>query len=610
MSMENLTKAYLKPSMKELQDTLMELNSVTLNAISRFLLPQSKNQGSKDAQAQGIAQFLGSLNQKSFTVFYEKQKPWIQEALYVGVFWGFVNFEKLFVNFEIDIDLYNQTIIDGPSKYLIQQEPALSLFNIFQGKYLYLYDVFRSVFICYMKKPEEYSFQELMDAPSDVWSNESTIVDNLSLLIQVSKDVLHDKRKSSRELMESGLTKTEIKSLRPLCGQGEFPLSKIHGLDPIELFVRWYQSVQSDFAEQNGTVPQILRRIVPRFFNPEKTSYGIDDPLGSFFEFAVLTEHLSFRQVNSAHISAKAPDCRSLFWHIFAECAKAQRWFSVESLYKTLYVRGYRFTYADSYIEKFGLCCRAEYIDMGEDYGLINPDYQRLIYVWGPQSHQLMGLPLFKGYWYLLALLGLVEISEKEPPKPLHYNGKDKIISRFDGLSMVRVTKLGAYCLGLIDEYETQSQTSYEALADKDLLLVTFRGKSLGHKLFLEQIGNPLGPDRYKIDEISFMRGCATYKQVEMRINKFKQLIAPEPSVRWNEFFRNLKSRFGVLKSPQRALLYDLTNASPEVFALLQNEKIRPLYSLVEGNKIVVAAQDEQKFLSVAKSLGFFIDGW
>ncbi|AEJ20345.1 hypothetical protein Spica_2227 [Gracilinema caldarium DSM 7334] len=527
----------------------------------------------------------------------------------MGVFWGFVNFETLFKKYEIDEDLHNEIALYEPSQYLIELEPALSLFTVVQNKYLYLYELFRSLFIGYMKKPPEYSFQELMEAPTDVWSNETTIVDNLSLLIQVSKDVLHDERKYSRGLMESGLTKTEIKSIRPLCGQGEFPLSKIHGLDPIELFVRWYQSVQSDFTEQDGTVPQILRKIVPRFFNPEKTFYKLDDPLGSFFEFAVLTEHLSFRQVNSARISAKAPDCRSLFWHVFVECAKAQRWFSVESLYKTLYVRGYRFTYADPYIEKYSLFCRAEYIDIGEEDALLNSDYQRIIYVWGPQSHLLMGLPLFKGYWYLLALLGLVEISEKEPPKPLHYNGKDRIISRFDGLFMVRVTKLGAYCLGLIDEYETQSQTSYEALADKDLLLVTFRGKSLGHKLFLEQIGNPLGPDRYKIDEISFMRACTTYKQVEMRINKFKQLISPEPSVRWNEFFRNLKSRFGVLKSPQRALLYDLTNASPEVYALLQNEKIRPLYSLVEGNKIVVSLQDEQKFLSVAKSLGFFIDG-
>jgi hypothetical protein len=222
----------------------------------------------------------------------------------------------------------------------------------------------------------------------------------------------------------------------------------------------------------------------------------------------------------------------------------------------------------------------------------------------------MLGLPLFKGYLYLFALLGLVEITEKEPPKPLWYKDKAKIISNYDGLDMIRFTKLGAYCLDLVNTYETVSQNSYEAIADKDLLLVTFRGKSLEHKLFLKQVGIPLGPDRFHLDETSFIQGCSSYREVEARIDRFKDLIEAEPSPRWKEFFKRLKARSELLKKPEIAMLFDLNEADPEVLALLKNEKVRPLYKLVEGNKIIVLLKDQKKFLNVAKTLGFFNDSW
>jgi len=607
--MEKLTKEFSKPSAEEIANRLTELNAVTLGSIAKFLLPARKNVGSKDASVRVIANFLGSLDQNSFTIFLKKQKPWIQEALYLGAYWEFVDFNRLCSKYSINLKIDDQYYYEEPSRSLIQQEPALSLFGIYGNNYIFLYEIFRKVFVNYLEKPREYFFEEVSEPPTTFWSNETKILDTFNLLIKASEQLITREHRDVSDWMTRGLTKGHIKYLRSLCGQEEFPLSKVHGLDPIDLFFRWYLSFRSEYKIPKGNVPQIIKQILTFFFNPEKEHYRLNEPIGSFFEFVVLTEHLTLFKTNNAYIAPRVPECRRMFWVVSTECARDQRWFSVESLYKTLYARGFRFTYTDLYSEKYGLCCKADYIDLGNDT-IISGDYQRLLYVWGPQMHRMLGLPLFKGYLYLFALLGLVEITEKEPPKPLWYKDKAKIISNYDGLDMIRFTKLGAYCLDLVNTYETVSQNSYEAIADKDLLLVTFRGKSLEHKLFLKQVGIPLGPDRFHLDETSFIQGCSSYREVEARIDRFKDLIEAEPSPRWKEFFKRLKARSELLKKPEIAMLFDLNEADPEVLALLKNEKVRPLYKLVEGNKIIVLLKDQKKFLNVAKTLGFFNDSW
>lgn len=209
-----------------------------------------------------------------------------------------------------------------------------------------------------------------------------------------------------------------------------------------------------------------------------------------------------------------------------------------------------------------------------------------------------------------MAVLGLVAITEKDSPKTLLNNDKRTVGSVFDCLDGIRVTKLGAYCLSLLENYATPPQGTYEAIADKDLLIVTFRGTSLERKLFLDLIGNPLDLERYRIDRRSFVRGCAGFLDVQARIEKFKRLIDPDPSDRWKKFFTTLQDGVKFLDKRETAMLFYVGNNRTLLGELVAYEKLRALFYLTEGDRIVVPAQNAKKFVQLAKEEGYFANSF
>jgi hypothetical protein len=167
---------------------------------------------------------------------------------------------------------------------------------------------------------------------------------------------------------------------------------------------------------------------------------------------------------------------------------------------------------------------------------------------------------------------------------------------------------LGRYCLGLQKEYQVQAADTYEAIADSELLLVTFRGHSLGRKLFLEQIGTPLGQDRYRISEASFVDACPNPRELERRIKKFLTLIEPKPSPRWLAFFEGLRQRAALLSRQERMVVFTLDPRSQAVKDLFAHPKLRRLIAKAEGNRILVSLENHGKFVKIAREEGFYAD--
>ena len=596
--------------MEQIKDGLLSLTSLTLGNIYKFLIPSTSRSAvkSKEFMANEIAKFLISLDREQFTRLLTQQESWFQKAITEAVLWEFVDFKRLEIDYDVKLAIRESTIIDSYYTPNTKEYPGLALFAPHQSGYMWLFPIFRTSFRPFIDTADAYVDTGESAEPSAVWSNEEQIFDTFGLMVQASDAFIKKNKKPYIEdWISSGLNKGMIKEFRSLCGQKGFPLSKDYGLDPIDLFFRWYLSFRGAVPIESPISPSAIKQQFKLFFEPQQNTHKQDGiRVGSFFEFAVLTEHLSLRRSNDAYIPSGVPDCRCLFLKIFKECAETQRWYSVEQLYYKLFIQGKRFSYVTPYTELYGLSQKGDFIEVHEDR-VISADYQHYIPVRGPQFHVLMGLPVFKGYWYLMAVLGLVELTEKVPQKPLVYNDKRKVVSVFDSLDMVRVTKLGSFCLSLVDEYATVPTATYEAIADKDLLLVTFRGKSLERKLFLDQIGRPLGAERYRVDEKSFLRGCSNKEDLRERIAKFKLLIDAKPSQRWLTLFKNIEARFHIIKEREGAMIYDISTKDPAVSELIHNEKLRALFYVVEGNKIAVPAKNLSKFKSLCQAEGFFI---
>jgi hypothetical protein len=114
-----------------------------------------------------------------------------------------------------------------------------------------------------------------------------------------------------------------------------------------------------------------------------------------------------------------------------------------------------------------------------------------------------------------------------------------------------------------------------------------------------------MGPERYKINEASFIRGCSNPLELHSRIERFKKLIDPNPSERWISFFETLEQRAMLFSSGEEVVLY----AFPDDPAIRKMFTSEPAFSRIliraEGNRIVIRKKDQKLFARLLTEHGY-----
>jgi hypothetical protein len=145
----------------------------------------------------------------------------------------------------------------------------------------------------------------------------------------------------------------------------------------------------------------------------------------------------------------------------------------------------------------------------------------------------------------------------------------------------------------------------FETITDKELLLVTFKGISLERRLFLDQIGIPLGEERYRVTEASFIKGCTSPAEILKRIEKFKLLIDAEPSPRWVQFFTSVERRSTLFCHGEEVLLYTFPD-DPEIRRMFATDPaFKKLLIRAEDNKVVVRKGNQKAFPKAPDEHGY-----
>jgi hypothetical protein len=217
--------------------------------------------------------------------------------------------------------------------------------------------------------------------------------------------------------------------------------------------------------------------------------------------------------------------------------------------------------------------------------------------------------PLFFGYLYVCACLGILEITQAQPPLVCQRGDKKLPISIFDSLKTVKITEFGRWCLGLSSEPPAMEKSKYEAIADNELFLVTVRGKSLERTIFLDRIGEKLGTDRWRVNSSTFISGCENKAQIEDRIKKFHGLIEENPAPHWEKLFKTVLERTTFLDNQRfSAIVYRLPfdtparrEASTEILA---DPELRGVAMRAEGGLLVVPYEDERHFYALLAAHG------
>jgi len=542
-------------------------------------------------------------DEASFRLFFTGLSPLVREAIELGAFERFIDAEALSARHHTPV------IVDVKRnryyyelEYCLPDDLGLGFFRAYDDCTIFMLEPFRLAFREVLPKPEGYHALPLSSEPSNVYNNEDAVHESLPLALSAIAPLIA--ADGDGHLARKGLGKAKLRELRASCAFKDFPLASAFGLDALELLARFLSAMSYRPAKLSSppNAYDFLRSVVTTFLDQPMAAYFETYARGQALEMDLLIDHLSRKPGCRVDLGFKS-ESRETFSMVLRQAASEPAWLKADDVVRSLRYRGLPLSFLPPQHEAYALCLKAEAMTCrGRSY---DSEYSSSIDLAPILHERLMAGPLFKAYCYLMAALGVVEIAEREPPLDILRKGKRLPVSAYDCLYAFRVTALGRYVLGLSEEKPAEPERSFEAIADPELPLVAFRGRSLERRLFLESIGEPLGSERFRVTVESLIAGCADAKAVAAKVADFRRLICATPAPHWERLFSVAESRSAALGKPGLAYVFKAPADRDCQRPLLESAPLRGLFHRAEGGLLVVRAEDYKKFLKAAKALGY-----
>jgi hypothetical protein len=599
---------HISPEMERYREYVSHFTVEQLQRIRKCLGFDFKT-GNKDALVSALLRFFSWLEQEDhFQEWFAQLPEYLSFALVEAAFTGYVDAGQVET-------AAGKPVSVGPEYYDFYRQISnpklrLGLFELYSSygrNLLIMPPVFRRLIASFLPKPPSYAVMPIGEQEFGGWTAEETLSESMSLLFKSIGPLISDKRRHEK-LLRRGLNKTDIKELRKSSAFPAFPVGAKTGIDPIELITGMVMIDPSRMVRiQETDVRDFIRDLVTSFFTiPESgriTSHYL--LIDSNFEFSILCPHLSRGPGARRYESPfhPHPSARSIFYQLLTTMAQSRMWYDMDETANGIRMQALPFSFLRDGYGAADLMLKGEGLDLPE--GKITLDHWENGFV--PDlylSHYLITKPLLKSYCYLMASLGLLEIQENEPEDRLSRKGKRRPIAPSDGLSRARVTPFGAWCLGVSPEKPELREVSYEAIADRELPLVTYRGQSLECKVFLERIGDPIGEDRFRISEASFIRDCQSPADIDHRIDEFHRLIAREPAGHWEGLFARVRERARLFDDEELCVMIQLPPDRELRRVFLEDKKVAPLVVRAEGGRIAVAQRNYKKLRKLLEEYG------
>jgi hypothetical protein len=248
------------------------------------------------------------------------------------------------------------------------------------------------------------------------------------------------------------------------------------------------------------------------------------------------------------------------------------------------------------------------YYGEGETYG-------------GPYWDVIVGSYLRATLWEYVATLGLLEIAYTWPEESPHDFGSlyyldDTSLSRYDGLVAMRLTGLGAYVLGLADEYtppELAGETGapvLRVLPNLDVVITDAARALPGDRALLDRIATPQSQDVYRLSRDLLLEAAASGLDTQ-QVRQFLSSRSGEAFEAFPQivrvFFDDIEQRIGALRESGSYVLIE----AGDPFLLIElsnNSALRSLVRLAtidDRAVLLIPAEHEAAARRQLKKLGY-----
>lgn len=212
--------------------------------------------------------------------------------------------------------------------------------------------------------------------------------------------------------------------------------------------------------------------------------------------------------------------------------------------------------------------------------------------------------PFMKGFIFMLAVYGMVEIAYSKEPAP-------DATCFYDTLKYVRLTALGEYALELTEKYEqpkTDTNTKFFELYDDNLMVKSLL-ETNPYESVLSNMSTAISKKLYKISYESFLEGCTCKSDITNKINLFRDYICKEPPANWEQFFKDMEQRCKPMKAPQKKYsLLQIPADNKELQRIILSDPTIKKYSLkAEGFILLVETSNKGKVVDALKKYGYLL---
>jgi hypothetical protein len=628
-----------KERVKDISQTLRKLTVEELKKYYMFFSAKKVSGLDKNGLVTVLAFAMTFDTENDFREWFFRFPALTQKLLYRLAFDSFIPVKKLEEEFGLPL-VQKLPGYSWQQKWVFQKEAGLDfpVYDQYGQAIAALPFVLRKILTLWLVPPPGLKPEDCVSdgGTGPVWDNSAEIADSLPLLYDAIADFLGSARPDSPYKCLRGFNKKDAEGLRTSSAFKPFSVpdvpiahstenretgrttggktagrpaaGKVQDLvpDSVDLTARFILSMKNFSVVRPADGQDEVKALVQAFFSDGSQFKGyINPPDRHSLEYNVLFDHISKGGEYLLKYEGELPASRGSFRDILMFCAKDGRTFDADRVARSIYrlLQPFSFYYNDS--ERY-LKYRADEITVdGQTYLL---RYEDTFAIRGTLEYYLLIAPLFKAYCYLFSALGILEITQALPPFARALKKKSRPISPYDSLKTFRVTEFGKWCLGLTAKRPERARAEYQAIADKDLLLVTVQGNSLERTIYLDKIGRKLGSNRWRISPDSFIAGCTEQKHLEERVVKFKALIDPNPAPHWLALFEKAINRAGLFDYPLAGMLvYQLPADRSLAEELLGDPEFRSLIYRAEGGLMVVLEKNLKKIQALLNAHGIVV---
>lgn len=214
---------------------------------------------------------------------------------------------------------------------------------------------------------------------------------------------------------------------------------------------------------------------------------------------------------------------------------------------------------------------------------------------------QFVWKPYLAGHIYLLAAFGLMDIATD----PLIFTQN----TPYDGLYAFRLTKLGAYVLGIRQVYTPPQSVSKTSLAfDDSSPIIRIEGDVLLADTMLGNYATRVSDNRYQFSPGKFLKDCKSTKDIQNKIALFRQTVGQTLPPFWEGYLQELVENSKSFTAYDLVRVFKIPAGNKTLQRLLaQDDELRKLIIKAEHYHIIVPEINLTAFNNRMKELGYVI---